>query len=100
MPAKTIRLIQKNIGAQINCRKEFNLELQDLDQVIEQLETKSFRTSKKCQLIQQQGFIHRKFYQGLFRELIQIIFRPIIQIVNGKLVLINKCLQTLMQILY
>jgi len=45
MAAKIIQLIQKSIEVQINYRKEFNLELQDLDLVIEQLETKLFKVS-------------------------------------------------------
>jgi hypothetical protein len=44
---KIIQLILKSIEVQINYHKEFNLELQDLDLVIEQLETKLLRASKK-----------------------------------------------------
>jgi hypothetical protein len=96
MQAKIIQLIRKNIEVQINYRKVFSLVLQDLDQVIEQLETKLFRINKKCLLIKDQEFIHHKFYQALFRELIKIVFSKIIKIVHGELVLISKYLKTLM----
>ena len=100
MAAKITQLIQKSIEVQINCRKEFNLELQDLDLVIEQLETKLFKASKKCRLVKDQVFILHKSYQALFRESIKIISNQIIKIVHGGLALINKCLRILTLILY